>query len=57
LGYLNPPCRRRRARSGFGEKMEKKLEDCLGCTKGGSRGVGELEEEEAHTTPTTSLYL
>jgi hypothetical protein len=29
LGYLNPPSRRRRARSGFGEKMEKKLEDCL----------------------------
>jgi hypothetical protein len=33
LGYLNPPCRRRRARSGFGEKMEKKLEDCLAALR------------------------
>jgi hypothetical protein len=33
LGYLNPPCKRRRARSGFGEKMEKKLEDCLAALR------------------------
>jgi hypothetical protein len=33
LGYLNPPWRRRRARSRFGEKMEKKLEDCLAALK------------------------
>jgi len=33
LGYLNPPWRRRRARSRFGEKMGKKLEDCLAALK------------------------
>jgi hypothetical protein len=33
LGYLNPPWRRRRARSRFGEKMEKKLEDCLAALR------------------------
>ncbi len=31
--YRNPPCRRRRTRSGFGEKMEKKLEDCLAALR------------------------